>query len=234
MIKSYVLGYALSERPAYLDQARYWAWTGVPFVYLVNPTPGAVGPYATIAVLGGTNWKAPIWFGLPVQWCGLVYASALHDLSRHDPDGPWDQIAKGITAAGLQMIWPATDEKRQGLLPDFFHLRAQVSDGPAINPGTVQAHVPELFGEGRLYDMRKLPSRNWFIHAPCAIRDVAEHSNSVTFNTDGWGSRPYTVLISGVSRAPVVVSPDADVHFDSQQKLLTVSLSGASWVQIRD
>jgi len=234
MVKAYVLGYAISDRSEYLDQARYWAWTGVPFVYLENPTEGQVGPYATIAVLGGTNWKAPIWFGLPVQWCGLVYASALQDLSRCDSAGPWDQIAKGITAAGLQMTWPATDEKRQGLLPDFFHLRAQVSDGPAINPGTVQAHVPELFERGRLYDMRKLSSRDWFLHAPCAIGDVAERSNSVTFSTDGWGNRPYTVLISGVGRAPVVVSPDADVHFDAQQKLLTISLSGAAWVQIRD
>ncbi|MHC4520845.1 MAG: hypothetical protein ACYTAS_19820, partial [Planctomycetota bacterium] len=152
MVKSYVLGYVISGRPGHLEQARYWAWTGVPFVYLANPTDGAVGPYATIAVLGATNWKAPVWFGLPVQWCGLVYASGLHALSQHDPAGPWDQIAEGITAAGLQMTWPATDAKRQGLLPDFFHLRAQVSDGPAINPGTVQAHVPELFDEGRLYD----------------------------------------------------------------------------------
>ena len=40
------------EAEAYLDQAKYWAWTGVPFVYLVNPTGQSTGPYATIAVLG--------------------------------------------------------------------------------------------------------------------------------------------------------------------------------------
>ncbi len=169
MVKAYTLGYILSENPDYLEQARYWAWTGVPFIYLANPTKGQVGPYATIAVLGATNWKAPIWFGQPVQWCGLVYGSALHQLGEYDSSGPWRMLAKAITATGLQMTWPTSDKKRQGLLPDFYHLRAQISDGPAINPGTVQSHVPELFGQGRLYDVRRIAGPKWFVH--CALRD---------------------------------------------------------------
>jgi len=237
MVKAYVLGYMISDRPEYLEQARYWAWTGVPFVYLENPTKGAVGPYATIAVLGGTNWKAPIWFGQPVQWCGLVYASALHDLNRYDPDGPWNRIAKGITAAGLQMTWPTSDAERQGLLPDFFHLRPQVSDGPAINPGTVQAHVPELFEKGRLYDVCRVDGKDWFIHAPCAIRDIRANANSVGFAVDGWGSGPFSTLVSGVTREPTAVdvsgATNAEVHFHAGSRLLTISLSGPARIAIR-
>ncbi|MHC4890329.1 MAG: hypothetical protein ACYTEO_12810 [Planctomycetota bacterium] len=116
MIKAYALGYIISGKEKYLEQARYWAWTGVPFVYLCPPTSGEVGLYATIPVLGATNWRAPLWIGRPVQWCGLVYCSALHLLSEYDAKGPWEKIAKGITTAGLQMSWPLTDEKRQGLL----------------------------------------------------------------------------------------------------------------------
>ncbi|MHC4205540.1 MAG: hypothetical protein ACYSTT_12880, partial [Planctomycetota bacterium] len=166
MIKAYTLGYMISDKQEYLEQARYWAWTGVPFVYLQAPTPGRVGVYSTIAVLGATNWKAPLWLGRPVQWCGLVYCSALHLLSEYDPDGPWKQIAKGITVTGLQMTWPKTDEQRQGLLPDFFEFREQISAGPAINPGTVQAHLPELYDKGKIYDVKRLPDRGWFVHAP--------------------------------------------------------------------
>jgi hypothetical protein len=232
MIKSYVLGYIISGRLDHLDQARYWAWTGVPFVYLVNPTEGAVGPYATIAVLGATNWQAPVWFGLPVQWCGLVYASGLQALSQHDPAGPWGHIAKGITTAGLQMTWPTTDTERQGLLPDFYHLRAQISGGPAINPGTVQAHVPELFDAGRLYDVRKAHAANWFIHAPCAITDLHEEGRSVTFTVDGRGDRPYTVLIAGLTEKPDAVNAP-ETHFDSQQQLLTIRLKGPSRISIQ-
>ena len=246
MVKSYVLGHIISGRSDYLEQARYWAWTGVPFVYLENPTSGAVGLYGTIAVLGATNWRAPVWFGRPVQWCGLVYASGLHLLSQYDSDGPWREIAEGITASGLQMVWPVADEKRQGLLPDFFLLRAQISDGPAINPGTLQAHVPELMRTGRLYDVRKLSKTDWLVHAPCAIRNVREDSHSVCFALDGWGAKPYTVLISGVTTQPQAVTvrkpagrtsalsaaTESESHFSSQKRLLTIPLEGVSHVRI--
>ena len=92
LVKAFALGYELTGDPELLDAARYWAWTGVPFVYLVNPTDqggsSAVGPYATIPVLGATNWVAPNWIGLPVQWCGLVYADGLFQLARLDPRAP--------------------------------------------------------------------------------------------------------------------------------------------------
>src|SRR5690606_14924416 len=82
LVRAFSLGYELTGRPEFLEQAIEWAWTGVPFVYLVNPAGGSVGPYSTIAVLGATNWKAPVWFGRPVQWCGLVYSDALYRLAR--------------------------------------------------------------------------------------------------------------------------------------------------------
>ena len=248
MVRAYALGYILSGRPEYLEQARYWAWTGVPFVYLVNPTEGEIGPYATIAVLGATNWQAPSWFGRPVQWCGLVYASALHLLSQYDKDSPWATIAKGITATGLQMTWPAGDQKRQGLLPDVFELRPQLRAGPAINPGTVQAHVPELFDEGRLYDVRKLGTKGWFIHAPCAIRNLREARDSVTFTVDGWGRDPYYVLLAGVDQKPAAVTTtkiapapvanrpapsEAQTHFNPGQRMLAITLNQPCEIHVR-
>ena len=232
MVKAYTLGYIISGRQPYLEQARYWAWTGVPFVYLVNPTdtlpievaalPSGVaafraakgrapasdrttGPYATIAVLCATNWRAPVWFGQPVQWCGLVYASSLQLLAQYDTEGPWKQIADGITLSGLRQTWTESDAARQGLLPDYFLLRPQISEGPAINPGTVQAHLPEAFNKGRLYDLKKVPGRDWFIHAPCAIDHVETTADMVAFITTGWGDKPYHVLVAGVRDKPKTV-----------------------------
>jgi hypothetical protein len=242
MVKAYALGYMISGRQEYLDQARYWAWTGVPFVYLQAPTSGRVGVYSTIAVLGATNWKAPLWIGLPVQWCGLVYSSALHLLNECDPNGPWEKIAKGITATGLQMSWPRSDEQRQGLLPDSFDLRAQIAAGPAINPGTVQAHLAELYGKGKIYDVIKLPSRGWFVLAPCTISDTREEKDSVTLTADGWGDRRYYVLISGVETEPnkVLAGPDksrtlrpAEMQYNLEQKILLIALEGKSVIQIK-
>jgi len=248
MTRAYCLGYTLSGRQEHLDEARYWAWTGVPFVYLVNPTEGEVGRYATIPVFGATDWKGS-WFGRPVQWCGLVYASALHLLNRYDPSGPWAQIAKGITLTGLQMSWPTPDKTRQGLLPDFYHLKGQVSDGPAINPGTLQAHVPEAFDTGTMYDVQCLTSRGWLIHAPCKILDVNQAIDAVTLAVAGWGAlgrgRPYRVLISGMSTQPEAVErcrlsgPEQDLfepapfEFNTSLGLLTIEARGPMRIRVR-
>jgi len=244
MVKAYTLGYLLSGRSEHLEQARYWAWTGVPFVYLRRPVPGRVGPYATIAVLGATNWRAPVWFGRPVQWCGLVYASALHLLSEADPAGPWRQIARGITAAGLQMTWPASDAERVGLLPDFFELRPQVAAGPAINPGTVQAHLLELFARGKTYDMKKLPASKGFVHAPCRVRGLEERDGRIWMMLDGWPRGEYRVLVCGIekrpgqvlsarARAEVIRWVPAQSEFHPEINALVITLTGAAEVQIR-
>jgi hypothetical protein len=99
------------------------------------------------------------------------------------------------------MAWPQEDPDRQGLLPDFFLLESQHRDGPAINPGTTQAHLPDLFDVGRIYAVRRLPSIGCFVHAPCAIYDVTERDDGVSFAVQGWGAgrrlRPYSVLVSG-------------------------------------
>jgi len=247
LVDCYVYGYLLSGREEYLEQARYWAWTGVPFVYLENPTDGPVGPYATVAVLGATNWRAPVWFGQPVQWCGLVYGSALHRLAEVDPGGPWRPLAQGITLAGLQMVWPESDGQRQGLLPDYFLLGPQKSEGPAINPGTVGGHLAEAYGAEPLYDVRAVRSRGWIVHAPCRIRNLTETESEVRFDVAGSGT--YYVLVAGVREMPRVrcisgrlerpstpdtpdQSPDAVVEYDPAGRLV-LRMTGASTLSIR-
>ena len=70
LVWAYVRGYELTGNEEYLREARKWALTGIPFVYLWSDYP--VMLYATPPVYGATNWQAPFWIGLPVQWVGLV------------------------------------------------------------------------------------------------------------------------------------------------------------------
>jgi hypothetical protein len=245
MVKAYLLGYIISGRREHLEQARYWAWTGLPFVYLDDPSAGQVGEYATIAVYGATNWEAPVWFGLPVQWCGLVYASALYQLAEHDDSGPWQKISKGITLTGLQMTWPESDRQRLGLLPDIYNLQQQHRDGPAINPGTVGAHIGDAYRKGKMYDMKRLKDRGWFIHAPCEIRDLQEGKDSVSMKLDGWGNEYYYVLISGLEEKPAGIiarrakeqtgrDVSSDVRFYRDKRYMTVRLEGKSELRLRE
>ena len=215
LVHAYTLGYELTGDRDFLDQARYWAWTGVPFVYLVNPTDKPVGLYATIAVYGATQWKAPVWLGLPVQWCGLVYADALYRLVRNDPKGPWKTLADGITLSGIQQSWPVAvarpdnaDNKTktalelQGLLPDSFALREQHRNGPAINPATVQACAAQYFDRTPVYDFFAFRKNSVLVHTPGRIAQPSDQAGRIKFQVQTEVDEPYYVLINGLKRIP--------------------------------
>lgn len=204
LVHAYTLGYELTGEQDFLDQAIYWAWTGVPFVYLTHPTGKGIGPYSTIAVLGATAWVAPVWMGLPVQWCGMVYADALNRLAPYDPATPWRRIADGISAAGVQITWPLADKERGGLLPDGFELVSQRRNGPAINPGTVQAGAVPLYGQGPLYGFHAFRRHAWLVHAPGQITAAQETATGVRFEVRVWPKAPCYVLINGFTNVPTV------------------------------
>ena len=114
----------------YLAEARKWAFTGLPFVYFWGNKP--IMKYSTIAVYGATWWVCPNWMGLPVQWCGLVYADTLLDLSEFDKTIDWRKIAKGILIAGEQMQYP--DGERAGCYPDSLTLETQARNRVDLGP----------------------------------------------------------------------------------------------------
>ncbi|MEJ5251254.1 MAG: hypothetical protein WHX60_05155 [Armatimonadota bacterium] len=239
LVKAYVLGYELTGNPEYLRRARYWAWTGVPMLYLINPTGQKVGPYSVIAVLGATNWQAPVWFGQPVQWCGLVYADALYWLARLEPRAHWKQLADGITAAGIQHTWKQDDPERKGLLPDFYHLREQRSDGPAINPGTVQANAVRLYGLSPVYDYRVLRNSGLIVHAPGAIQVLSDSRTRVRFRVKPWTGRPCYLLVNRLSRAPEVringkpITPSPPNQYLPEGGNLILQIDGDTEVEIK-
>ncbi|MFO0956930.1 MAG: hypothetical protein U0800_05610 [Isosphaeraceae bacterium] len=198
---AYTIAYQLTGDPEMLELARYWAWTGVPFVYLVNPTEGKVGNYATIAVLGATTWIAPVWIGRPVQWCGMVYADALNELARVDHEGPWGTLARGITASAIQQSYPIDDPHR-GLLPDSFVLASQTRVGPDINPGTVQPLAMRFLTGQPPYAMRSARRSGAWIHAPGELEILEDSPGKLRFRVIGWSVKPYRVLVNGLKNAP--------------------------------
>ena len=203
LLRCYTLGYELTGDPDYLDQARYWAWTGLPFVYLIPPTEGAVGLYATIPVFGATTWVGS-WFGVPVQWCGLVYADALYRFAKYDPGFAWRQVADGISLSGVQQSFGSDDAERIGLLPDSFVLRPQIRAGPAINPATVQATALVAYGAPRAYDFRSFRWHGLNVHAAGEIGAVSEKPEGVAFTVTNWSSLPCSLLVNGFTNPPRV------------------------------
>ena len=201
LVNAYVLGFRLTGDTSFRRNAEYWAWTGVPFVYLRRPTDGSIGPYATIPVLGATQWVSPNWMGLPVQWCGLVYAEALYALAQCGTtnDALWGRLADGITVSGTQQVYPQQDGKLYGLLPDSFTLRSQSRNLAAINPGTLQMCAIHLYRLNSVYSTEVLPQRAGIVHAPCAISCIKSSQGACTLEVVPWQAHPVTVLISGAS-----------------------------------
>ncbi len=238
LCKCYALGYMLSGRPSYLQQAEYWAWTGVPFVYLQAPTTAHVGIYATIAVFGASHWNSPGWLGLPVQWCGMVYADALRMLAREDHDDTWTRIADGITACSMQMTWPI-GSKLHGLLPDSFNLKTQHRNLPAINPGTAFSGSIRYFHMLPMYDMAVCHRSGAIIHLPGHVHIYNDTTSGVSFHAKGWPVGRYDVLITGVPSLPTVsingvkVAVENGYRYNASKGWLALKLEGKPTVSVQ-
>lgn len=129
LVWAYVRGYELTGKKEYLEHARKWALSGIPFVYLWSSHP--IMLYSTPPVFGATQWRHS-WFGLPVQWVGMDYAYALTMLAAHDDSLDWNHLARGILLSGEQQQYP--DGPHVGLLPDSFALAGQRRQPADINP----------------------------------------------------------------------------------------------------
>lgn len=238
LTRAYVDGFELTGDPHFLDEARHWAWSGVPFVYLRNPTGQPIGPYATIAVFGATHWQAPDWIGLPVQWCGLVYSDALYRLEAAAPGFPWLQIADGITWSGVQQTFPLDEPIHAGLLPDSFILRSQHRNPPDINPATLGASAIRLFTRNSIYDFRRLPQNGLLIHAPCVIRPERSEPRRARFHLDAWEQEPFYIVINGFPAKPRLRMGGHPVEiarpssFDADHGQLILQLHGPSDIDL--
>lgn len=198
LTRAYSLGYQLTGDDSFRERADYWAWTGVPFVYLRNPAAQPIGPYSTIAVLGATHWQAPVWLGLPVQWCGAVYADALHV-----QNGKLALLADRLALSGMQQVYPHSHPHR-GLLPDSFNLRTQSRNVSDINPGTLQPVAMKLTGAGMAYQVKclKRDDQTIVVHVPGELSDVAIAANRLSIESRSTVSQEYSVIIHGLPAQP--------------------------------
>lgn len=182
LVWAYVRGYELTSDKSYLDEARKWAISGVPFVYQWSNHP--IMLYGTVPVLGATNWRAPVWFGLPVQWVGLVYAYALTKLAPYDETLDWNHLAWGILIAGEQMQYP--DGEYAGLLPDAFALESQERRPWTINPCALVSL--RLVLEGKVDAISVAADHVHRVAAPFPVRLVGDQAiieaeRGVTYQT---------------------------------------------------
>ena len=142
-IGAYIEAHEITGNKSYLKRAEYWAKAGLPFLYhwYLPDRPGML--FASIPVFGTTFYTHP-WFGVPVQWNGLVYAYYLQQLNRYTRDEKWRKIAEGITISAMYQQWTADELK--GTYPDGFYGFCTEGKGPHLNPEDIMVNVYTLRG----------------------------------------------------------------------------------------
>jgi len=164
-VEAYHLGYQLTGDRQWLDEAGYWAWTGVPFLYSwhvpIENTPGFLFasydrdasersyiPLRKVYQSGrpqvtpygslpvlGTTFYTINWFGVLVQWCGLEWAEKVIELDRDRPDRLLRYIADGVVRSGQQQMSDMLPWI--GLYPDSWRLRSNLAYPALIYPGLI-------------------------------------------------------------------------------------------------
>jgi hypothetical protein len=205
-IEAYLEAYAITDDDKYRERAEYWAKTGLPFLYYWNVPDRPGMRFGSIPVFGTTFFTHP-WFGVPVQWNGLVYAYAIQHLSRHS-EYPWSQIAEGIVVSAMHQQW--TDGDLKGTYPDGFYEFCTVGRGPHINPEDIMVNLLALRGHDPDISTAVVRTQNGTrIHISSGARVVGAEIRGDTLVFELIGIPPYDALVF-VGNLPQLTVVDVD------------------------
>ena len=126
------------------------------------------------------------WIGLPVQWCGLVYAESLRHLAWHNEASRWNSLADRIAVAGIQHVHPASKTLNQGLLPDTYDLKAEFRHPVRITPATLLTEARAFYSEPPVQMSVAHPCHHGLMHAPGLVQIVSESSGRLCFQDASW------------------------------------------------
>jgi len=130
---AFLAGYRLTGDTRYLKEARYWAETGLPFVYLWHDPSRPALAFATVPAFGATFYRPPGWFGKSVQRCGLEYGNFLARLAdRLSHDEIYRTVARGILYSTIHQQ-PAVGPFA-GAYPDTWDLATNQPREPYLAP----------------------------------------------------------------------------------------------------
>lgn len=148
MISAYLDDHLVTGHPGRLEKAKYWAWAGLPFVYLWSAHNTEIMRYATVPFFGSTLTDKKPWFGIASQWNGLAYARQLFRLNRYDKSFKWSRIARAITLCAMQMQHMDNNGRVMGFIPEAFSIiEHREYYKLSLNPQYLTRNLLHLLGE---------------------------------------------------------------------------------------
>jgi hypothetical protein len=211
-VRAYVWAYMATGEGKWLEKARLWARTGLPFQYTWDDGEHPGMRYASIPVLGSTFFHHS-WLGLPVQWCGLVYAYGLQELMRYDDSDLWRKQVEGMVSSATHQQWPWDGPPELvGTYPDSYGQWFTHRNAVYINPEDIEVNLLALHGLDPGLRSTPVKTREGLIHvtAPC---DLKARVNSEALEAD-LQYVPSEVVY--VTVAPVSVAEGAALHANGE------------------
>lgn len=207
-VQAYLEAYTVTEEEKYRERAEYWAKTGLPFLYFWNLPDRPAMRFASIPVFGTTFYTHP-WFGVPVQWNGLVYAYAVRRLARHS-EYPWSRIAEGILISAMHQQW--TEGELKGTYPDGLYEFCTVGRGPHINPEDIMVNLLALRGHDPDIStaiVRGADGRRFHISSGARVESADVEGGTLHFELAG--IPPHDALVF-VGNLPSLKAVEVDGH----------------------
>ena len=196
-----VEAYLITQEEAFLEQASYWAKSGLPFLYFWYLPDRPAMQFASIPVFG-TSFHTRPWFGVPVQWCGLVYAYFLQHLAPHT-DPFWQQVAEGILVSAMRQQW--TEGELKGTYPDFLDNFCLDRKGPHLNPENILVNMfalrnldPDISTGVAHYQSNRV-----HVSSGARVEDISTDSNiGVNFRLRYVQFETSYTVVAGLKRCP--------------------------------
>jgi len=206
---AFLAGYRLTGDTRYLDQARYWAETGLPFVYLWHDPLRPALAFATVPAFGAPFYRPPGWFGRPVQQCGLEYGSFLARLAdRLSYDEIYRTVARGILYSAIHQQ-PAAG-RFAGTYPHAWDLATNQPREPYLAPELLLKLAYALLGYSTdlEWTVCRTAAREMHIASAARLLNVAAGIGELEI----WmryptGGACFTT-ITGIGREPIGVAWD--------------------------
>ena len=219
---AYIEAYRFSGDERWLRDAVTWARRGIPFIYLWNPPdkPWLLG--ASIPVYGAT-WFTGSWFGRPVQWNGLRYATAILKLSEHDQSKDWRRLAELIIRSAILQqdpdgdnvaLWPDNISAIDGKKCPWVFAPRQIIQNILLLNGRDEEPQTTILTRKPLFRA----DRRIHITATAKVSDAAWDGETLSFKAAYPQGEEGTVLITNVARPtkvlldskPVAERPDVE------------------------
>lgn len=211
--------YRITNQQIYLDKAVYWAKSGIVFHYLWNLEDRPLQRFATIPIFG-TTFFTHSWLGVPVQWCGLVYAYALQELDQFDQMYPWKKIARGIVNSA--MIQQMTEGEYIGTLPDSYGDYFVTARGAWINPENIMTNLHALEGNSLNIDTEfpeQIDPSALRVSANADVKETSMRQNQLLFSIESKQGRMTEILIAPVESEPRQIVMNQVFKLDRVEKL---------------